>query len=204
MNSKQHHAILTCALLFAGAPNAHASELRHAGAHIHGVNFAQIVLENKILEISYQMVAEQLDREGDSDGSNESKKHEHKEHEHSHERSSDDDTNGRAAAVAALQDASRLFSLPAAANCAQTAFTGELKGYNDNPSNTGNDEAHQGHQDALLMYQFSCENPEAFNTLSFAPAFATYPDLLQIETDALILDRAVSVTLTQSAADIKL
>ena len=49
------------------------AETRHAGAHVHGLNHATIILENGTLQISYEFPAAQL---------NDNEEHKHEEHKH--------------------------------------------------------------------------------------------------------------------------
>ena len=74
--------IVTLVIIFL-AGFAHA-EKRHAGAHVHGLNHVQIVLDGTTLQVNYEFPIAQL-QEHDEHKHNEHKPDEHKHDEHKHD-----------------------------------------------------------------------------------------------------------------------
>lgn len=180
-----------------------ASEMRHAGAHVHGLNQAQLVLDGTTLQVVYRMVAAQLEVDT---------------HEHEHER--DDSHKGtkdhndiqhsdagnqhmaRANAVAALEDYHVLFHLPKAAECVLASFEGTLQDVakTERQDTHGHDD-HAGHQDAILQYQFECQNPGALTSIEFE-AFARYAELESVDVEALVNSRAITTRVTREQGSV--
>ncbi len=185
-----------------GSP-AIASEVRHAGAHVHGVNFVQMVLEGQTLEITYQLVAGQLD--GAEKYGHHDHDHDHKHDDHKHDDHAEDHAKveRREAAIGQLENHEALFHLPSAANCARTGFEGVLQDVTENHHNHDADkEAHAGHQDAILQYTFTCQQPNNLNSIEFH-AFETYGSQLEkIQIEGLIGSKAISSELTESAPEL--
>ena len=180
-----------------------ASEVRHAGAHVHGLNQVQMVLDGNTLQIVYQMVAEQLDGQhaqsthGHTDHGH--KDHGHKDHGHKDHGHKDhgDNKGDRLAAVAALENYHALFHLPDAAECEQSGFESALKDVSENTHQHSHDHGdHAGHQDAILQYQFECANPKALSTIEFE-AFESFADVEAIDLEALVNGRAISTRVTK-------
>ena len=74
--------IVTLVIIFL-AGFAHA-ENRHAGAHVHGLNHVQIVLDGTTLQVNYEFPIAQL-QEHDEHKHDEHKHDEHKHDEHKHD-----------------------------------------------------------------------------------------------------------------------
>ena len=185
-----------------------ASEMRHAGAHVHGLNQAQLVLDGSTLQVVYRMVAAQL--EVDTDMHEHEHKHEHghidsKEHnEHSDMQHSDEvnQQTERANAIAALDNYHKLFHLPKAAQCSLASFEGTLQDVAKTQRKDAHDhDEHAGHQDAILQYQFDCQNPGALTSVEFE-AFASYAELESVDVEALVNGRAITTRVTRQQGSV--
>lgn len=168
-----------------------ASEVRHAGAHVHGTDFVQMVLDGTELQITYQMVAGQLTLSRHS-----SDDHDH-DYKHDHDHSADaEQTKTRQQAIAQLEAFDALFHLPSAAACTLTGFEGVLK----NVTHAGHDgHDHSGHQDAILQYAFNCGSPSQLTSIEFH-SFETYGDHLEtVQVEGLIGSTAVSANLKRNS-----
>ena len=174
---------------------ANASEVRYAGAHVHGTDFVQMVLDGTALQITYQMVAGQLTmNKHSSDDHDHTHDHDHK---HDHDHSADaEKTEIRQEAIAQLEDFDALFHLPSAAGCTLTDFEGALKDVVD-AGHDGRD--HSGHQDAILQYTFDCQSPSQLSSIEFR-SFETYSNYLEaVQIEGLIGSTAVSATLKRNS-----
>ena len=92
-------SILTLALTFL-ACFAHA-EKRHAGAHVHGLNHVQIILDGTTLQVNYEFPIAQLQKH-DEHKHDEHKHDEHKHDEHKHDEHKGD--SGRAHLTEELEE----------------------------------------------------------------------------------------------------
>lgn len=197
-----------------------ASDVRHAGAHVHGINQVQMVLEGNTLQIVYQMVAGQLDHQSMHQVHGDTTQHAHanENHDRSAHQSHGQDThnerhhgsadNGqhapRLAALAALENYHTLFHLPDNAKCTQVRFNSALKDVSENKHPHRHDEeAHAGHQDAILQYEFACQNAKALSSIEFE-AFETYADLEAIDLEALVNGRVLSTRVTKPQVTVDL
>lgn len=178
-----------------------ASEVRHAGAHVHGINFVQMVLEGQTLEVTYQLVAGQLD--GAKESAHHDHDHDHKHDDHRHDAEDHAKAAPREAAVAQLENHEMLFHLPRAADCTRTRFEGALKNVTENQHDHGAEkDEHAGHQDAILQYTFTCQKPTNLNSIEFH-AFETYGLALEkIQIEGVIGTKAISTELTASAPEL--
>jgi len=153
------------------------AETRHAGAHVHGLNHATIILENNTLQISYEFPAAQL---------NENEEHKHEEHKHEE-------------LIEHLKEISRIaafIAIPNAAKCTQTGINHALRAV----ASTGTDDEHAGHQDATIEATLDCQTPSALTRLDFSPAFDRFNDLEKIEVEGIFGSQSLSETLTAKKA----
>jgi len=163
------------------------AETRHAGAHVHGLNHATIILENNTLQISYEFPAAQL---------NENEEHKHEEHkheEHKHEEHKHEEL------IEHLKEISRIaafIAIPNAAKCTQTGINHALRAV----ASTGTDDEHAGHQDATIEATLDCQTPSALTRLDFSPAFDRFNDLEKIEVEGIFGSQSLSETLTAKKA----
>ena len=163
------------------------AETRHAGAHVHGLNRATIILENGTLQISYEFPAAQL-------SDNEEHKHEeHKHEEHKHEEHKHEEL------IEHLKEISRIaafIAIPNAAKCTQTGINHALRAV----ASTGTDDEHAGHQDATIEATLDCQTPSALTRLDFSPAFDRFNDLEKIEVEGIFGSQSLSETVTAKKA----
>ena len=163
------------------------AETRHAGAHVHGLNHATIILENNTLQISYEFPAAQL---------NENAEHKHEEHkheEHKHEEHKHEEL------IEHLKEISRIaafIAIPNAAKCTQTGINHALRAV----ASTGTDDEYAGHQDATIEATLDCQTPSALTRLDFSPAFDRFNDLEKIEVEGIFGSQSLSETLTAKKA----
>jgi len=163
------------------------AETRHAGAHVHGLNHATIILENNTLQISYEFPAAQL---------NENEEHKHEEHkheEHKHEEHKHEEL------IEHLKEISRIaafIAIPNAAKCTQTGINHALRAV----ASTGTDDEHAGHQDATIEATLDCQTPSALTRLDFSPAFDRFNDLEKIEVEGIFGSQSLSETVTAKKA----
>ena len=157
------------------------AETRHAGAHVHGLNRATIILENGTLQISYEFPAAQL---------NDNEEHKHEEHKHEE-------------LIEHLKEISSIatfIAIPTAAACAQTGMHHTLRAV----ASTGTDDEQSGHQDATIEATLDCKTPSALTSLDFSPAFDRFNDLEKIEVEGIFGSQSLSETVTAKKAVISL
>ena len=157
------------------------AETRHAGAHVHGLNRATIILENGTLQISYEFPAAQL---------NDNEEHKHEEHKHEE-------------LIEHLKEISSIatfIAIPTAAACAQTGMHHTLRAV----ASTGTDDEQSGHQDATIEATLDCKTPSALTSLDFSPAFDRFNDLEKIEVEGIFGSQSLSETVTAEKAVISL
>jgi len=157
------------------------AETRHAGAHVHGLNRATIILENGTLQISYEFPAAQL---------NDNEEHKHEEHKHEE-------------LIENLKEISSIatfIAIPTAAACAQTGMHHTLRAV----ASTGTDDEQSGHQDATIEATLDCKTPSALTSLDFSPAFDRFNDLEKIEVEGILGSQSLSETVTAKKAVISL
>ena len=157
------------------------AETRHAGAHVHGLNRATIILENGTLQISYEFPAAQL---------NDNEEHKHEEHKHEE-------------LIENLKEISSIatfIAIPTAAECAQTGTHHTLRAV----ASTGTDDEQSGHQDATIEATLDCKTPSALTSLDFSPAFDRFNDLEKIEVEGILGSQSLSETVTAKKAVISL
>lgn len=153
------------------------AETRHAGAHVHGVNHAQIILSGSTLQITYEFPAAQLN-----------KNDEHKPDEHKPDE-----------LIGYLKETNRIeaiIAIPTAAECAQTRINHTLRAV----ASTGTNDEHAGHQDATIEATLDCQTPSALTSLDFSPAFDQFNDLEKIEVEGILGSQSLSETVTAKKA----
>lgn len=169
---------------------AHA-ETRHAGAHIHGLNHALIVLEGTTLQLSYEFPIAQL-RTYD-----EHKHDEHKHDEYKHdENKNDQNPNLSEAELKNKVIISEFIRLPEAAECVEINSIVSVR----NAVVDGKSTEESGHQDVVIETTMKCEQPDKVISLDFTPAFNKFDDLEKIEVEGIAGDRPLSDTLSRKRA----
>ena len=164
---------------------AHA-ETRHAGAHIHGLNHALIVLEGTTLQLSYEFPIAQL-RAHDE--------HKHDEYKHN-ENKNDQNQNLSEAELKNKVIISEFIRLPEAAECVEINSVVSVR----NAVVDGKSTEESGHQDVVIEATMKCEQPDKVISLDFAPAFNKFDDLEKIEVEGMAGDRPLSDTLSRKRA----
>ena len=150
------------------------------------------------------MVAAQLEVDTDmhehEHGHTDSKEHnEHSDMQHSDEVNQQTE---RANAIAALDNYHKLFHLPKAAQCSLASFEGTLQDVAKTQRKDAHDhDEHAGHQDAILQYQFDCQNPGALTSVEFE-AFASYAELESVDIEALVNGRAITTRVTRQQGSV--
>ena len=164
---------------------AHA-ETRHAGAHIHGLNHALIVLEGTTLQLSYEFPIAQL-RAHDE--------HKHDEYKHN-ENKKDQNQNLSEAELKNKVIISEFIRLPEAAECVEINSVVSVR----NAVVDGKSTEESGHQDVVIEATMKCEQPNKAISLDFAPAFNKFDDVEKIEVQGMAGDRPLSDTLSHKRA----
>ncbi len=157
------------------------AEQRHAGAHVHGLNHATIVLEGNRLQIAYEFPAGQLAEHGHDE-------HKHDEH--------DDEEHELSEKLEAIDSVFAMVRLPDNAQCKEMNVTHSVTQVG------GNDKEHAGHYDALIESTLECSAANNLTNLSFAPAFERFDDLEKIEVEGVIGSKALSQTVTATSASL--
>jgi len=173
--------ILTLALTFL-ACFAHA-EKRHAGAHVHGLNHVQIVLDGPTLQVNYEFPIAQLQKHD-----------EHKHDEHKHDEHKGD--SGHAHLTEELKEMTNILEfvrLPNSAECVQKKIDQSLR---DVVTDGGTTES-SGHKDVIIEANLTCRHPDKITSLDFGPAFERFDDLEKIEVEGVVENRSLSDTLTR-------
>lgn len=181
--------------LFIASLSVNASEHRHAESHVHGINNVNMVLNNDLLHLTYEMPIVQLAHEDHHE------EHEngffvflenlfghddHEEHEdHHEEHENHDEPVGEVESIdeklKEFAEHNEIFKLSAGAKCALTKFTSELHKVSSESE----------HKDVELTYEFKCDNPKALKEIEFS-AFEHFHDLEAIIFDALINNKGYS------------
>jgi len=172
------------------------AETRHADAHVHGVNHAQIILSGSTLQITYEFPAGQLN-ENDEHKHDEHKHDEHKHDEHKHDEHKHDELIGHLKEINGIE---AVIAIPTAAECVQTKINHTLRAV----ASTGTDDEHAGHQDAIIEATLDCQTPSALTSLDFSPAFDRFNDLEKIEVEGILGSQSLSETVTAKKAVLSL
>ena len=167
------------------------AEKRHAGAHVHGLNYAQIILDGSTLQVNYEFPIAQL-QEHDEHKHDE---HKHEEHDHDKHRN-DEDIAHLNAELAKIDNISELIRLPDSAECIQKTITQSVRNV------VGGEETHgdSSHKDVLIGALMVCGKPDDVNSFDFTPAFKKFDDLEEIEVEGVIENRSLSDALTREKA----
>ncbi len=158
------------------------AESRHAGAHVHGINHAKLILSDSSLQISYEFPIVQL-----------AKHDEHKHDEHKHDEHKHDE---RAEQLAEINSITTLVAIPDGANCSQSNISQGLRAV----ASTGHDDEQASHQDVIIEAVLTCKNPSALNSMDFSPAFSHFDDVEKIEVEGILGTQPISRTLTARKA----
>ena len=157
------------------------AETRHAGAHVHGLNHVQIVLDRTTLQVNYEFPIAQL-QEHD----------EHKTHGHKNDQS----PTLLGAEVKDKVAISELIRLPEDAECVEINTVYLVK----NTVADGKATEESRHQDVVIEATMKCGQPNKVSSLDFAPAFNKFDDLEKIEVEGMVRNRPLSDTLSRKRA----
>ena len=167
---------LTLALILF-ASYAHA-EKRHAGAHVHGINHVQIILDGTTLLMVYEFPIVQL-REHDE--------HKHDEHE------SDRDHAHLTEDLKKIASIFEFVRLPDSAECVQKKIDRSLRDVVADGGTSGD----SGHKDVVIEAGLTCGYPDKITAFNFGPAFERFDDLAMIQVEGVVEDRSLSDSLTR-------
>ena len=173
--------ILTLALTFLAC--FAQAEKRHAGAHVHGLNHVQIVLDGTTLQVNYEFPIAQLQKHD-----------EHKHDEHKHDEHKGD--SGHAHLIEELKEMANILEfvrLSDSAECVQKKIEQSLR---DVVTDGGTTE-HSGHKDVIIEANLTCRHPDKITSLDFGPAFERFDDLEKIEVEGVVGDRSLLDSLTR-------
>ena len=168
--------IVTLVIIFL-AGFAHA-EKRHAGAHVHGLNHVQIVLDGTTLQVNYEFPIAQLQ--------------EHDEHKHDEQKGDRDHTH----LTEELKEITSIFEfvrLPDSAECVQKKIDQSLR----DVVTDGGASKDSGHKDVVIEANLTCGHPDKITAFDFGPAFERFEDLEKIEVEGVVGDRSLSDSLTR-------
>ena len=168
--------IVTLVIIFL-AGFAHA-EKRHAGAHVHGLNHVQIVLDGTTLQVNYELPIAQLQ--------------EHDEHKHDEHKGD----RGHAHLTEEIKEIASIFEfirLPDSAACVQKKINQSLRDVVADGETTED----SGHKDVVIEANLTCGYPDKVNAFDFGPAFERFDDLETIEVEGVVGDRSLSDLLTR-------
>jgi len=157
------------------------AETRHAGAHVHGLNHVQIVLDGTTLQVNYEFPIAQLQ--------------EHDEHKHDGYKN-DQSSNLSETEVKDKVGISELIRLPEDAECVEINTVYFVR----NAVADGRSTEESGHKDVVIEATMKCEQPGKVISLDFAPAFNKFDDLEKIEVEGMIGNRPLSETLSRKRA----
>ena len=182
---------LTLALILF-ASYAHA-EKRHAGAHVHGINHVQIILDGTTLLMVYEFPIVQL-REHDEHKHDEHKHDEHKHDEHKHdEHESDRDHAHLTEDLKKIASIFEFVRLPDSAECVQKKIDRSLRDVVADGGTSGD----SGHKDVVIEAGLTCGYPDKITAFNFGPAFERFDDLAMIQVEGVVEDRSLSDSLTR-------
>ena len=169
------------------------AEKRLAGAHVHGLNYVQIISDGSTLQVNYEFPIAQL-QEHDEHKDNEHKDDEHKDDEHKHEEHEHDEhenVEDIAHLHVELKDMDNILEfirLPDSAECTQKTINQSVKNVVAGEKTNGD----SGHKDVLIEALLVCRKPGNITFFDFTPAFEKFADLEEIEVEGVIENRSLS------------
>jgi hypothetical protein len=162
------------------------AETRHAGAHVHGLNHVQIVLDGTTLQVNYESPIAQLQEHDE---------HKHDEHKHDGHKNDQSPTLSETE-IKDKVAISELIRLPEAAECVEINTVYLVR----NAVADGKATEESGHQDVVIEATMKCEQPDKVISLDFAPAFNKFDDLEKIEVEGMVRNHPLSDTLSRKRA----
>ena len=159
------------------------AEKRHAGAHVHGLNYVQIILDGSNLQVNYEFPIAQL-QEHDEHKDDE---HKHEEHEHD-EHENVEDIAHLHVELKDMDNILEFIRLPDSAECTQKTINQSVKNVVAGEETNGD----SGHKDVLIEALLVCRKPGNITFFDFTPAFEKFADLEEIEVEGVIENRSLS------------
>ena len=167
------------------------AEKRLAGAHVHGLNYAQIISDGSTLQVNYEFPIAQL-QEHDEHKDDE---HKHEEHEHD-EHENVEDIAHLHVELKDMDNILEFIRLPDSAECTQKTINQSVKNVVAGEETNGD----SGHKDVLIEALLVCRKPGNITSFDFTPAFEKFADLEEIEVEGVIENRSLSDMLTREKA----
>ena len=164
------------------------AEKRLAGAHVHGLNYVQIISDGSTLQVNYEFPIAQL-QEHDEHKDDEHKDDEHKHEEHEHdEHENVEDIAHLHVEVKDMDNILEFIRLPDSAECTQKTINQSVKNVVAGEETNGD----SGHKDVLIEALLVCRKPGNITFFDFTPAFEKFADLEEIEVEGVIENRSLS------------
>ena len=164
------------------------AEKRLAGAHVHGLNYAQIISDGSTLQVNYEFPIAQL-QEHDEHKDDEHKDDEHKHEEHEHdEHENVEDIAHLHVELKDMDNILEFIRLPDSAECTQKTINQSVKNVVAGEETDGD----SGHKDVLIEALLVCRKPGNITFFDFTPAFEKFADLEEIEVEGVIENRSLS------------
>ena len=164
------------------------AEKRLAGAHVHGLNYVQIISDGSTLQVNYEFPIAQL-QEHDEHKDDEHKDDEHKHEEHEHdEHENVEDIAHLHVELTDMDNILEFIRLPDSAECTQKTINQSVKNVVAGEETNGD----SGHKDVLIEALLVCRKPGNITFFDFTPAFEKFADLEEIEVEGVIENRSLS------------
>tara|TARA_E500000081_G_scaffold23288_1_gene27012 strand:+ start:1165 stop:1746 length:582 start_codon:yes stop_codon:yes gene_type:complete len=164
------------------------AEKRLAGAHVHGLNYVQIISDGSTLQVNYEFPIAQL-QEHDEHKDDEHKDDEHKHEEHEHdEHENVEDIAHLHVELKDMDNILEFIRLPDSAECTQKTINQSVKNVVAGEETNGD----SGHKDVLIEALLVCRKPGNITFFDFTPAFEKFADLEEIEVEGVIENRSLS------------
>ena len=164
------------------------AEKRLAGAHVHGLNYVQIISDGSTLQVNYEFPIAQL-QEHDEHKDDEHKDDEHKHEEHEHdEHENVEDVAHLHVELKDMDNILEFIRLPDSAECTQKTINQSVKNVVAGEETNGD----SGHKDVLIEALLVCRKPGNITFFDFTPAFEKFADLEEIEVEGVIENRSLS------------
>ena len=172
------------------------AEKRLAGAHVHGLNYAQIISDGSTLQVNYEFPIAQLQEHDEhKDDEHKDDEHQHEEHEHD-EHENVEDIAHLHVELKDMDNILEFIRLPDSAECTQKTINQSVKNVVAGEKTNGD----SGHKDVLIEALLVCRKPGNITFFDFTPAFEKFADLEEIEVEGVIENRSLSDMLTREKA----
>ena len=159
------------------------AEKRLAGAHVHGLNYVQIISDGSTLQVNYEFPIAQLqERDEHKDDEHKHEEHEHDEHENV------EDIAHLHVELKDMDNILEFIRLPDSAECTQKTINQSVKNVVAGEETNGD----SGHKDVLIEALLVCRKPGNITSFDFTPAFEKFADLEEIEVEGVIENRSLS------------